>query len=129
MCRLSFPLIPSVIILHLLDCSKGYKSVLLKEVVVLYLLTALYRYKSTLLVPGTCTTYIINRCCVVMSESNSHSKKTFVQLQAYVAQSVERPAFNRVVAGSIPAMGMITFCQMNCAYLILRLILWICHLF
>ena len=29
--------------------------------------------------------------------------------EAYVAQSVERPAFNRVVAGSIPAMGMHLF--------------------
>ena len=32
---------------------------------------------------------------------------------AYVAQSVERPAFNRVVAGSIPAMGisLLSFCH------------------
>ena len=58
-----------------------------------------------------------------MSESNSHSKKTFVQLQAYVAQSVERPAFNRVVAGSIPAMGILPFAKyIVLTYLISRLI-------
>ena len=33
-------------------------------------------------------------------------------IRVYVAQSVERPTFNRVVAGSIPAMGVIfaSFC-------------------